>query len=83
MIDAAFFGGVFLIIGNYFTVKGDIYNSIKSFLLADIAWLTLAMETGNTFGILSVLVGVVLSFFVFYKMWYGKFHKTITKKGIN
>lgn len=79
MFDPATIGGILLIVGNYFTLKGDIYNSIKIFLLADFAWLWLAIQAGNIFGIISVSIGVVISFIVFYKMWYGKFHKSIKK----
>lgn len=79
MIDGAVLGGLCLILGNYFTYKGNIFRAIQVFLLADIAWLWLAISTGNIFGIVTVTIGVVLSFIVFWKMFYGHFHKTIHK----
>jgi len=75
----AIVGGLMLILGNYFVFKGEIYNSIKIFLLADFAWLYMAVASGNPFGIVSVGLGVILSFFAFWKMHKGIYHKDIKK----
>ncbi len=80
MIDGAVLGGLCLIIGNWYTYKGKVFTGIKMFLLADFAWLWLAVQTGNIFGVISVSLGVILSFGVFYKMHVGLFHKTVNKK---
>ena len=79
VIDGAVFGGLMLILGNYQVFKGNVYRSIQMFLLADIAWLWLAISSGNPFGVISVSIGVILSFFAFYKMYQGKFYRTINK----
>lgn len=80
MIDGAVLGGLMLILGNYLVFKGKVYQSIKVFLLADFAWLWLAIASGNIFGIVTVAVGVVLSFFAFWKMHTGVYNKTIIKE---
>ncbi len=80
MIDGAVIGGLCLILGNWFTYQGNIFRAIQVFLIADLAWLWLAIQTGNMFGVITVCIGVVLSFLVFWKMYYGHFHKTVNKE---
>ena len=78
-INAAAIGGIMLIIGNIFVFKGEVYNSIRMFLLADFAWLWMAIQAGNLFGIVTLAIGLILSFFAFWKMRQGIFHKEIKK----
>ncbi len=79
MIDGAVLGGLMLIIGNYYVFKGEVYKSIRMFLIADIAWLWLAIASGNVFGIISVSLGVILSIFAFWKMHTGVFYRDVKK----
>ena len=72
-------GGISIILGNYFVYRGDVYTSIKMFLMADVGWLLLAFGGANLFGIITVSIGVVLSGLVFWKMHRGVFYKTISK----
>ena len=72
-------GGISIIFGNWFVFNGDIYTSIKMFLIADIGWLLLAAGSANLFGIVTVSIGVILSVLVFIKMHKNHFFKTISK----
>ena len=76
----AILGGISIILGNLFVLRGDVYNSIKMFLLADIGWVMLAFSTGDWIGFSIVMGGVVISIFVFMKMHLGIFHKSISKE---
>jgi len=72
-------GGIFLIIGAFFTYFGNIYYAIGAYFLADICWVVIAFSTGDFIGGFMVLIGMILGLIVFLKMHYGKFHKTIIK----
>lgn len=74
------FGGIMLILGNYQIFQGEIYKSIKMFLLADIAWLWMAFTAGNIIGIITVSIGVILSVFAFMKIHKGEYNKSIRKE---
>lgn len=74
-------GGLCLILGNYFTLKGDVFKAIQVFLFADFFWLWLAVEAGNIVGIIVVSIGFLISLVVFWKMYHNKFFRTIHKNG--
>ena len=79
ILNGAFFGGLMLILGNILVFKGQVYRSVQMFLLADIAWLWMAISAGDISGIVMVSIGVIISLAAFWKMYKGKFYKTITK----
>jgi len=70
---APFVGGITLILGAYFLYKGKALYSLFFYLIADLCWVLLAIQTKNIFGSITILIGIVFSLGVFYKMNSGIF----------
>ena len=70
-------GGIFLIIGALFTFKGKINYAIMSYFIADIAWVFLAYNTGDTQGTIFVAIGMALGLGAFIKMNLGIMRKNL------
>jgi len=76
---APFLGGIMLIIGSIFKYKGKEVYSMFSYLIADICWVIIAYFSQNTFGAISIIIGVLFSLGVFYKMKVGIFVTDLRK----
>ncbi len=76
-IDAATIGGVLLVLGASMTMLGNVYRAVLFYLVADLCWLYMAYETGNTWGLITVTAGTVMGFIAFLKMRRGDFLKSI------
>ena len=72
-------GGLILIIGAYFTYKGDIFKSVMTYLVADFIWISMAFSVGNIVGACLITFGAGLGIAAFLKMNSGEFRKTIRK----
>ena len=78
-MSVATIGGILLILGAWFTYKGNLYLSIILYFIADICWFIIALNSGDTLGSIFVLIGMVLGFCVFIKMNKGIFVKNLRK----
>ena len=76
------FGGIFLMIGAFTTMRGNIFLSIIIYFFADLCWLGMAFQSHSWFGVFSITVGITLSSIAWYRMNQGVFHKHL-KKGEN
>jgi hypothetical protein len=72
-------GGLILILGAYFTYKGDIFKSVMTYLVADMIWVSMAFSVGNIVGACLILFGAGLGVLAFMKMQKGEYRKTIRK----
>ena len=75
------FGGIFLILGAFVLYKGKALLSLILYFFADICWLLMAIKDQNTFGTISILIGITFSTGVMLKMNNGVFHKDLKIKG--
>lgn len=73
-------GGTLLIIGAFFTYRGNIFLSILIYFTADICWLMISLSTGDYFGSCLVLIGMLLGIGVYIKMNKGEFVKNLKKE---
>lgn len=78
-MSAATIGGILLIIGSFFTYKGNILLSVIIYFCADLCWFGIAISTGDYLGASLVLIGMALGIGVFIKMHKGVFVKTLLK----
>jgi len=78
-ISFASIGGLMLIIGAYFTYRGEIFKSVGIYFIADIIWIILGIQSGDYLGAGMILFGAVLGFLAFLKMNNGTFNKTLHK----
>lgn len=70
-------GGILLIIGAFFTYKGNIHKSVMIYMLADIIWIILGIMSGDYIGALLIFIGAVLGLLAWMKMNSGIFNKTL------
>lgn len=78
-MSAATIGGLLLIIGAWFTYRGNILLSIIIYFCADFCWLVIAVSTGDYLGSSLVLIGMALGIGIFIKMHKGIFVKTLLR----
>ena len=69
--------GICLIIGAYFTYKGEIFYAVMCYLVADIVWIYLAVLVGDVQGAIFVTIGALLGVGAFLKMRFGKLKRDI------
>jgi hypothetical protein len=77
MMSFATIGGILLIIGAFFTYKGNIHKSVMIYMLADIIWIILGIMSGDYIGALLIFIGAVLGLLAWMKMNSGIFNKTL------
>ena len=70
-------GGILLIIGAFFTMRGDIRTSIICFFLADCAWVGISLGTGDYIGAGMVFTGMILGIIAYFKMQTGRMRRTL------
>ena len=73
-------GGLLMLLGSFFTLRGQINISIMIYFIADIAWILLSIQANNIFGAFVIFVAMVVGIVVLYKMKKGTFNKTIRKE---
>lgn len=73
----ALIGGILLIIGAWFTYKGNIIISISFYFIADCCWILIAYSTGDVLGAFMVSIGMILGVLAFMKMHTGKMRKSL------
>lgn len=70
-------GGLLLIAGAWALYKGSLIWSVAIYFFADIMWLILAYEAGDTFGSIAVGIGMLLGLLVWIKTHRGTFVKNL------
>ena len=76
-MNFAIIGGILLNIGAYLTYKGKVYEAVIVYLFADICWMIMAYERGDTLGSIFIVVGTLLGFLAFLKMKKGAMSKSL------
>ena len=79
-MSVATIGGILLILGAWFTYKGNIYFSIILYFVSDICWFIIAFNSGDILGSGLVALGMLLGIGVFIKMNLGIFAKSLEVK---
>ena len=72
-------GGILLIIGAYFTYKGEIFKAVVVYLFVDLCWSILTYLNKDYIGLFFIIIGMLLGVLVYYKINKGIMHKTIKK----
>ena len=70
-------GGILLILGAFFTYRGDIYKSVGVYFLADVCWVLLAIKSSDVQGAVFTVIGMTFGLLAFFKMHNGEFRKNI------
>jgi hypothetical protein len=76
-INVAVIGGILLNIGAYYVYKGKIFNSVVTYLFADICWIIMAFDREDWMGMGFITVGTTLGFLAFLKMNKGTMKKDL------
>jgi len=72
-------GGILMILGAWSIYIGNVKQSIIFYVLADLMWLFLSIQSGQIFGSVVVAIALVFIIFTAIKMHTGMFHSHITK----
>ena len=70
-------GGLLLIVGAFFTFRGEMSKAIWIYTIADFCWILAAIATGDVFAIITVSIGGILGIAALYRMQIGKMRKTL------
>ena len=73
-------GGLLMMLGSFWTYRGNIEYAIVTYAIADFAWIYNAWILGDIFGAFTILFALLLGIGVYYKMQKGTFNKTIIKE---
>lgn len=76
-MSIALLGGILLILGAFFTFKGEVMKAVGIYFLADFCWVYIAFMTGDILGGTMVFIGMLLGLAAFLKMNFGKMRKTL------
>lgn len=76
-MSATALGGIMLILGSFFVMRGEIYNSVIVFTVADICWIIAALGTGDVFAMFTVTIGGILGIIAMFKMHKGDMRKKL------
>ena len=72
-----FIGGIFLIIGAYYVYKGKVLYSVGLYFIADCAWCVIAYQSGDVFGTIVIVTGMLFGLLAFLKMNFGVMRKNL------
>lgn len=73
----SFLGGLFLIIGAFFIMRGNIYLSVAAYFFADIAWVLMAIVSGHWISATVIIFGMACGSYTWFKMHKGQYKKSI------
>lgn len=76
-MSVALLGGILLILGAFFTFKGQVMQAVGIYFLADFCWVYIAFASGDIIGGVMVFIGMLLGLGAFLKMNFGKMRKTL------
>lgn len=76
-MSIATIGGLLLILGAWFTMRGSVFKAVGVYFVADVAWVWLAFDSGDIQGAIFVFVGMTLGLIAWLKMNFGKMRKTL------
>lgn len=57
--------------------SGNVFRASIVYLLADVVWIYLSWLSGNTIGLTLVIIGSLLGFGTFLRMYFGKLRKDL------
>lgn len=80
-MTVAMIGGILLCFGAYFTMQGYIYKAVSTYLLADLCWIAMAVQSGDSMGIVMTVIGTIMGTIALGKMYFGIMRKDIIKDG--
>ena len=73
----ALVGGILLIVASFFVYTGQIFYSVFIYFVADIAWVVIAFQSGNTVGAGLVFIGMSMGILAWLKMNLGHMRKNL------
>jgi len=76
----AILGGILLNVGAYLTYKGNIYQAVIVYIVADLCWIALAYEKKDYVGAFFIITGTAFGFLAYTKMKRGKMNKSLNKE---
>lgn len=76
-MTATALGGIMLILGSFFVMRGEIFKSVLVFTTADVCWVIAAFATGDWFAIFTVTLGAVFGIYALIKMHKGEMRKEL------
>jgi len=82
LVDVAgILGGILLVLGAGTLAQGKARISLILYFFADLCWLTIAMINKSFIGSISIVIGIIFSTIVMYRMQTGEFHTSLKKIG--
>ena len=76
-MSAGVIGGFLLIIGAFFTYRGEIFKAVGIYFVADICWVYISYSVNDYFGMIATSIGMIFGLLAFIKMNKGKLRKTL------
>lgn len=76
-MSVSIIGGLLLVLGAWFTLKGNVYHAVMIYFLADICWVILTYHNQDWFGTTVVAIGMILGLLAFLKMNTGRMRKDL------
>lgn len=67
--------GIMLNIGAFFIYKGKIFTAVIVYFIADICWVIMAYQRGDSFGLGLIILGMLFGLAASMKMQLGKMRK--------
>lgn len=74
---ASILGGILLILGAYYTMKGNVYRAVMIYMIADVCWIFLGIAAGNYLGVFFIVIGTIMGIVAFVKMHYNVMDKKL------
>jgi len=78
-MSLAVIGGIFMIVGSFLMYRGQAFQSVLMYLIADIIWAIIAFNSGDIFGCIVIITGTFFGILTFIKMNRGEFVKHLKK----
>lgn len=69
-----------MIIGAFFTFKGQIFKAVLTYFFTDIAWVMIGLNNEDYFGVIFIIIGMLLGLLAYFKMNSGIMEKELKHK---
>ncbi len=79
MISFAVIGGILLNVGAFLTYRGNIYQAVIVYIIADLCWIVMAYEKNDYIGAFFIITGTTFGFLAYMKMKRGEMSKSLNK----
>jgi len=80
VISFAVIGGILLNVGAFLTYRGNIYQAVIVYIVADLCWIALAYEKNDYVGAFFIVTGTAFGFLAYMKMKSGEMNKSLNKE---